>query len=105
MDFKLSQVKTFILLPNSKAAATKRTLSKARSEREQCNTIPQLAFTLEAVQVPQHQEAGPDSPSTALRKATWFPGDKLRAGRAVSLCCKHKVTEPKPYQAHVRTQS
>lgn len=40
-DFKISQVKTFILLPNSKAAANKRTLSKAgRSKREGCNAIP-----------------------------------------------------------------
>lgn len=74
-DFKISQVKTFILLPNSKAAATKRMLSKAgRSERERGNAIPWLAFTL---QEPWEQEAGPGSPGRALHEAMLLPGDTL----------------------------
>lgn len=93
-DFKISQVKTFILLPNSKAAATKRTFSKAgRSEREGCNAIPWLVFTL---QEPQDQEAGPGSSGTALHEAVWLPGDKLWVGHAVSLCWKQNPAETGP---------
>lgn len=93
-DFKISQVKTFILLPNSKAAATKRTSSKAgRSEREGCNAIPWLVFTL---QEPQDQEAGPGSSGTALHEAVWLPGDKLWVGHAVSLCWKQNPAETGP---------
>lgn len=93
-DFKISQVKTFILLPNRKAAAAKRMLSKAaRSEREQCNAIPWLAFTL---QEPQDQEAGPGSPGRALHEAMWLPGDTLWAGHAASLCWKHNPAETRP---------
>lgn len=41
-DFRISQVKTFILLPNSKNSSNQK--DAGRSEREQCNAIPLTCF-------------------------------------------------------------